>query len=272
MKKLAQILSQFKSYSQCINAYIEQGQMTPYGGKDIFIGIVPMCPHHYEIIKKVFASTQQVMSKFISNFYQLKLRHQKYQKKPTQRFQELKRDMQVLVGTRANINIAQIEDYGGEAFLSEELAIKMLQEVNAALKKCHLLCNESDLPANVIKLNDILFRFLMHENVNYALELGLHAVPIVESTRTLPQLYFLDVVKCLDRTINAVIGWAKLYLQNEQKKTDYKPDTDVDDIVSGKMVKFKKTYYTNLAPIIAVAQKSQEADDQETKLGRIDIV
>lgn len=36
----------------------------------------------------------------------------------------------------------------------------------------------------------------------------------------------------LDRTINAVIGWVKLYLQNEQKKTDYKPDTDVDTISS----------------------------------------
>lgn len=73
MKKLAQILSQFKGYTQCIDAYIEQSQMTPYGGKDIFIGIVPMCKHHYEIIKKVFANPQQVMSKFILNIYQLKL-------------------------------------------------------------------------------------------------------------------------------------------------------------------------------------------------------
>lgn len=46
---------------------------TPYGGKDIFIGIVPMCEHHYEIIKQVFANPSQVMSKFILNIYQLKL-------------------------------------------------------------------------------------------------------------------------------------------------------------------------------------------------------
>lgn len=37
----------------------------------------------------------------------------------------------------------------------------------------------------------------------------------------------------LDRTLNAVIGWVKLYLQNEQKKTDYnKPDSDFDTLSS----------------------------------------
>uniref|UniRef100_A0A1A9X184 Exocyst complex component 5 n=1 Tax=Glossina brevipalpis TaxID=37001 RepID=A0A1A9X184_9MUSC len=389
MKKLAQILSQFKGYTQCINAYIEQSQMTPYGGKDVFIGIVPMCKHHYEIIKNVFANPQQVMSKFILNFYQLKL-HQyamtkledkrdeekylktlyelylrtlklstdlqvwmmdddllnkltqqifqkhvnnyieieskfltskyfnelekfylskKHQKKQTERFQELKRDMQVLIGTRANINIAQIEDYGGETFLSEELAIKMLQEANAALKRCHLLSNESDLPGNVMKLNDILFRFLMHDHVNYALELGLHAIPIVESTRTLPQLYFLDVVQktniivhlldnqCntsvvpyvsntskysdylfkkrmlmeqieskldqgLDRTINAVIAWVKLYLQNEQKKTDYKPDTDVDTISSAACLHIVQ----NLQSIIKQIKTCIDGENQKNVL------
>lgn len=36
----------------------------------------------------------------------------------------------------------------------------------------------------------------------------------------------------LDRTMNAIIGWVKLYLQSEQKKTDYKPEADVDTIAS----------------------------------------
>ncbi|XP_037954218.1 exocyst complex component 5-like, partial [Teleopsis dalmanni] len=276
MKKLAQILSQFKGYTQCIDAYIEQSQMTPYGGKDIFIGIVPMCKHHYEIIKKVFANPTQVMSKFILNIYQLKL-HQysitklddkkdeekylrtlyelysrtlklsadlqvymspidddllnkltqqiftkhlagyaeieskcltakcstelekfylskKHQKKQTERFQELRRDMQALIGTRANINIAQIEDYGGETFLSEELAINMLQEAKGSFKRCRLLSSEAELAGNVIKLNDILLRFLMHEHVNYALELGLQAIPIAEG-KSFPQMYYFDVVQ-----------------------------------------------------------------------------
>lgn len=37
----------------------------------------------------------------------------------------------------------------------------------------------------------------------------------------------------LDRSLNAVIGWVKLYLLNEQKKTDYnKPDSEFDTITS----------------------------------------
>lgn len=34
----------------------------------------------------------------------------------------------------------------------------------------------------------------------------------------------------LDRSINAIIGWVKVYLQNEQRKTDFKPETDVDTL------------------------------------------
>lgn len=34
----------------------------------------------------------------------------------------------------------------------------------------------------------------------------------------------------LDRSINAIVGWVKVYLQNEQRKTDFKPETDVDTI------------------------------------------
>lgn len=221
MRTLATILSQFKGYSQCIDAYIELSQMIAYAEKDIFAGIIPMCRHHYAIIKKVFASPDQVMAKFILNIYQLKLyqyaetrladrtdddkylktlyelysqtaklsadlvdftvgtdddllsklttnifakhlltyvdteaRHldtrcsselkkfydsKKHQKKQAERFQDLRRDVQALIGTRANINIAQIEDYGGETFLSEELAINLLQESKAAFKRCRLV-------------------------------------------------------------------------------------------------------------------------------------
>lgn len=222
MKELAGILSQFKGYSQCIDAYIELSQMKAYGEKDVYAGIIPMCRHHYAIIRKVFSSPDQVMSKFILNIYQLKLyqyaetklvdrkdvekylktlyelysrtvklssdlsefskgsdddllsklttnifaKHlityvdleaqhldthcstelrkfydaKKHQKKSAERFQDLRRDVQALIGTRANINIAQIEDYGGETFLSEELAINLLQECKAAFKRCCLVC------------------------------------------------------------------------------------------------------------------------------------
>lgn len=393
MKKLAQILSQFKGYAQCIDAYIEQSQMTPYGGKDIFIGIVPMCKHHYEIIKKVFANPQQVMTKFILNIYQLKLHQyamtklddkrdeEKYlktlyelysrtlklsselqhymsamdddllnkltqqifqkhlanyseieskflqskcsnelekfyasknhQKKQTERFQELKRDMQVLI----RINIAQVEDYGGETFLSEELAIKMLQEANAALKRCRLLSIPSELPANIVKLNDILLRFLMHEHVNYSLDLGYNIIPIADTGRNYPQLYFFDVVQktntithlldnqcntsvvpCvintpkysdyvfkkrmmteqienkldqgLDRTLNAVISWVKLYLQSEQKKTDYnKPDSDIDTLSSAACLHVCQ----HILPFIQQIKKCIDGENQKSILNEFGV-
>lgn len=152
-----------------------------------------------QIFQKHLASYVEIEVKFLSNRCSTELERfyasKKHQKKQTERFQELKRDMQVLIGTRANINIAQIEDYGGETFLSEELAIKMLQETKTSLKRCCLLSNEQELPSNVIKLNDILLRFLLHEHVNYALELALYAIPIAETMKTFPQLYFLDVVQ-----------------------------------------------------------------------------
>lgn len=48
----------------------------------------------------------------------------------------------------------------------------------------------------------------------------------------------------LDRSINAAIGWVKVYLQNEQKKTDFKPETDVDTI-SSSVCCVKAFTYTN---------------------------
>lgn len=231
MKSIASILSQFKGYSQCIDAYIEQSQMTTYGEKGLFAQILPMCRHHYSVIKRVFSSPDQVMSKFILNIYHLKLfqfaqtkledrrdddkylrtlydlysqtrkisadlsefevgmddnllskltanifvshlatyidietqslnakcafelkrfyESKKHQKKQAERFQDLRRDVQALIGTRANINIAQIDDYGGETFISEELAINLLQESKAAFKRCRLVSSGVEIEKKI---------------------------------------------------------------------------------------------------------------------------
>lgn len=66
------------------------------------------------------------------------------------RFQDLRRDIQAVIGTRANINIAQIEDYGGETFLSEEVSIALLQETKLAFQRCQVVSTE---PKNIC--NDI---------------------------------------------------------------------------------------------------------------------
>lgn len=55
------------------------------------------------------------------------------------RFQDLRRDIQAVIGTRANINIAQIEDYGGETFISEEVAIAILQDSKLSLQRCQVV-------------------------------------------------------------------------------------------------------------------------------------
>jgi hypothetical protein len=47
--------------------------------------------------------------------------------------------LQAVIGARTNINIAQIENYGGETFLSEEMAITLLQESKLAFKRCQLV-------------------------------------------------------------------------------------------------------------------------------------
>lgn len=191
-------------------------------GKDVFESVVPLCRQHYTIIKQVFSSPDQVISKFILNIYQLRI-HQyvstklsddskddvkylktlhylylrtmklssdlsefikdssddllakltqhmfakhlttyietelrcfdnicamelrkfydskNHQKKQTERFQDLKRDMQAIISARTNINIVQIDNYGGETFLSEELAINLLQESAAAFDRCSVV-------------------------------------------------------------------------------------------------------------------------------------
>ena len=76
MKKLASILSHFKGYSQCVDAFIEQSQMSSFGGKDVFQEVIPMCTKNYQLMQQVFSNPEQVMAKFVLNIYHLRL--QKY--------------------------------------------------------------------------------------------------------------------------------------------------------------------------------------------------
>ncbi|KAG5326071.1 EXOC5 protein, partial [Acromyrmex heyeri] len=360
MRELASTLANFKGYSQCIDAFIEQSQMGSFGGKDVFQDVIPMCTKYHKLMQQVFSNPEQVMAKFVLNIYHLRLQKyavakladkndsekylknlydlytrtvklsndlkvfnmgadetylakltrnifQKYldtyisietkafreksatllieyyesknhQKKQLQMggFQELRRDLQAVLGARTNINIAQIEDYGGETFLSEELAIAILQRSKLAFQRCQLLSQSVDISTNALQILEILLQYLISEHVDYALELGLQSVPIPES-RTQPEIHFFNVVhQCnaivrlleeqfndsvlplvistlkhadcllkkkavleqidvkldigLDRSINAIVGWVKVYLQSEQKKTDFKPETNVDTV------------------------------------------
>jgi exocyst complex component 5 len=53
MNDIALILSHFKGYNQCVDAFIEQIQLQQYRGKDIFKDIVPLCDSSWKLIEQV---------------------------------------------------------------------------------------------------------------------------------------------------------------------------------------------------------------------------
>ncbi|CAK1550555.1 unnamed protein product [Leptosia nina] len=369
MKDIASIMTNFKGYSQCVDAYIETSQMNTLLGKDIFSSVLPLCKKNNTIITNVFSNPEQVMSKFVLNIFHLKLQKyiqtkladktdiEKYLRNlyevytSTQRvcddliaanlvsadgnsatgelrkealingamagatdgyaaleirrlkavlsntlngyyvekqhvkkqiqgggFQELRRDLQAVIGTRANINIAQIENYGGETFLSQQLVQRMLNDTKTSFLRCKTLCTSNELSGTTIALLEAVIQHLLIEHVDYALDLGLQSIPIAEG-KAPPQIHFFDIVnqtnqivrmfgECLqesvlpcmssaskqsecmqrknaiietlenkldaglERSIAAIVGWVKLHLQTEQKKTDFKPEGDIDTLAS----------------------------------------
>ena len=56
---------------------------------------------------------------------------------------ELRRDLQGLIGAKTSLNIGPaIENYGGETFLSQEVTINLLQESKMAFKRCQSVSNK----------------------------------------------------------------------------------------------------------------------------------
>ncbi|CAH1394309.1 unnamed protein product [Nezara viridula] len=382
MKEIANILMHFKSYSQCIDAFIEESQMGTFVGKDIFKEILPLTKKNFSIMREVFSNPEQVMAKFVLNIYHLKLQKhivsnlsdksdtnkylrnlmelytrttelsaelscfkmgsddsylqklthnifqkylesyisvevkglkekcstllQKYydskdhHKRQIQSggFQDFRRDLQAVIGTRANINIAQIEDYGGETFLSEELVISLIQESKQAFYRCKLLSKPADLASNAVQLLEVLLNCIIIDHVDYAVELALQAVPIPESKTQSQPIYFFDVVRqantivhliekhfndsalplvmstskhgeCvmkkkfllnhleqkldsgIDRALNAIVGWVKVFLQSEQKKTDFKPETELNTLSSPACIAVVEYFNDNVKHIRA---------------------
>lgn len=375
MKEIAHVLSNFKGYSQCVDAYIEYSQAECLRSKDVFFNILQLCKHHHEVIKQVFHKPEQVMAKFVLNIINLKLQEyiatkfhsadtynylcilyelysktnqlttdlsgfnmgndkdylnkltanifakyldkymsveirclkdrssanlkkyyesKNHQKKPIQYggFQDLRRDLQAVIGTRTNFNIIQVDNYGGETFLSEELAIMILQDTKHAFERCKLLSKPEERASNATQILDCLLNSLMIEHVDYAVELGLQSIPVVEASKNPPVLYFFTIVhQCnnithliekqftdlvlpliinspkykdytmkktftmsdiekkintgLDRCLNAIVTWVKLYLQMEQKKTDFKPETDDFATVASPACKAVVQYINN---------------------------
>ncbi|KAG8234088.1 hypothetical protein J437_LFUL014617 [Ladona fulva] len=95
----------------------------------------------------------------------------------------------------------------------------VVRQCNAIIHLLEKQCTDSVLPLVVStpKHEDCLFKkkFVL-EQIEMKLDTGLDR----------------DRVDLLHRSINAIIGWVKIYLQTEQKKTDFKPETDQDTLAS----------------------------------------
>ncbi|XP_072345641.1 exocyst complex component 5 isoform X3 [Scyliorhinus torazame] len=102
-------------------------------------------------------------------------------------------DLKERIRQRTNLPLGPSIDTHGETFLSQEVVVNLLQETRQAFERCHKLSDSSDLPKNAFRIFTILVEYLCVEHIDYALEIGLAAIPSTDS-KSAP-LYFLDVVQ-----------------------------------------------------------------------------
>ena len=128
----------------------------------------------------------------LQRYYEKKGHQKKAMSGNAAALQDFKRDLHGFIASKAHINIETVS-YGGETFLSEEVAISILQLTKEAFRRCQTLSNGKDLSGNATEIFSILISYLFHEHVDYALEIGLSGIPLPES-KTLPEIFFFDVV------------------------------------------------------------------------------
>ncbi|KAI1714258.1 exocyst complex component sec10 domain-containing protein [Ditylenchus destructor] len=271
LREIANILSEFKGFSQCIDAFVERVQNSAFRSGNVFEDILTLCQKANPMIEEIFPNPNQVTAKLILNVFHGKLQetvgaklqetqvdpeaylvnlHDLYSKTlklqaklqlfksdadpqflPTlvrsvfgpylvtysniekkfiydqctgilQRFyeskghqkrnihsgglQDLKRDIQARLLT--------VENFGGETFLSEEVAINILQEAKNAFTRSSVLCQKPESLMMTEYLYDILLKFLYTNHVNYAIELGLDSIPLGDQ-KTQPAVNFFAVVQ-----------------------------------------------------------------------------
>lgn len=81
-----------------------------------------------------------------------------------------------------------------------KMMLKLMFYVQKCIYREHIYCvslqlsKEDDLPLNTIRLAEILLEHLMRGHVEYAIDLGSHAIPIAES-KVVPQIYFFEVIQ-----------------------------------------------------------------------------
>lgn len=71
----------------------------------------------------------------------------------------------------------------------------------------------------------------------------------------------------LDRAINALIGWVKNYLQSEQRKTDFKPESDFDTLASAAC----QHVVQQVIPVIKMIQRYLDGENLKTVMTEIGV-
>lgn len=102
----------------------------------------------------------------------------------------MRRDLQTVISTRTNFNIMHIEDYGGETFLSESVAISLLQDFNQALDRC----------CTVFIIYKIVFNYLFNAtccNACQKYNSTIKIIIVLFSSYLLHLIFHLIVIKCL---------------------------------------------------------------------------
>lgn len=71
----------------------------------------------------------------------------------------------------------------------------------------------------------------------------------------------------LDRGVNAIVGWVKTYLQSEQRKTDFKPESDYDTLASAAC----QHVVQQIIPIIKQIQKYLDGENLKGVINEIGV-
>ncbi|KAI7692750.1 Exocyst complex component 5 [Sarcoptes scabiei] len=146
-------------------------------------------------IEKETSYLQEKCSNLLQSYYDLK----NHQKRTIQSggFQEL---IQSKIGRTIDINIGNLninmsnQDYSGETFLSEEIAISILQESKMSLQRCSLLSKPQDLANNAMLIYEIELQNLCIEHIDYAIELGLQSIPATDQ-KSQPEIHFFEIIR-----------------------------------------------------------------------------
>uniref|UniRef100_A0A3Q2VZY7 Exocyst complex component 5 n=4 Tax=Haplochromini TaxID=319058 RepID=A0A3Q2VZY7_HAPBU len=229
MREVAAVLLHFKGYAHCVDVYIKQCQEAHVKEKldetrhsdveqylknlyDLYTRTTGLATKLTEFNlgsdKHTFLSKliKSIFSSYLESYIDMEREYlrtrgamilQRYydsknhQKRPVGAGSI--QDLKERIRQRTNLPLGPSIDTHGETFLSPELVVNLLQETRHAFERCHRLSDPSDLPKNAFSIFLLLVDHLCVEHIDYALEIGLSAIPSPDAKNA--NLYFLDVVQ-----------------------------------------------------------------------------